>query len=86
MCKCQCSVKDNQVPNGAERILGPSNKTVSSRNFQFPALQTEWGLEGLTFIFLRHRERLRRRDTFSSRKVFRSSPNPSLGNFFRAYW
>jgi len=40
----------------------------------------------LTFIFLRHRERLRRSDTFSSRKVFRSSPKPSLGNFFRAYW
>lgn len=40
----------------------------------------------LTLVFLRQRERLRYRDTLSSLKAFRSSPNPSLGNFLRAYW
>lgn len=40
----------------------------------------------LTFIFRRQRDKLSRSDTLSSRNVFRSSPNPSRGNFFMAYW
>lgn len=40
----------------------------------------------LTFIFLRHRDRLRKSDTLSSLNVLRSSLKPSRGNFLRAYW
>lgn len=39
----------------------------------------------LTFVFLRHRDRLRKSDTLSSLNVLRSSLKPSRGNFLRAY-
>lgn len=40
----------------------------------------------LTLVFRRQRERLRYKDTRSSLKALSSSPNPSLGNFLKAYW
>lgn len=48
--------------------------TVTSKKFR------------LTFIFLRHLDRLRKSATLSSPKVLRSSLKPSRGNFLRAYW
>lgn len=67
-------------------LLSVSKKSSSSHS------QVGWGDRGgcrgvsLTFIFLRQRDRLRRRDTLSSLKVLRSSLKPSRGNFFKAYW
>lgn len=87
--KLQMSVLCEGQPNskwGGEQFQGPGKSWWATWTINFQDCRKELGWEGLTFIFLRHLERLRRRDTFSSRKVFKSSPNPSLGNFFRAYW
>jgi hypothetical protein len=74
----------------AHTVCTPSNRY--SQNLAFSTVTVP--LKGLgwdngaqlTFVFLRHRDKLRYRETLSSLNGLMSSPTPSRGNFLKAYW